>query len=250
MRVLPATIAAFAALALAGCSSSGSDDDGLTVGAASSLRTALADYAGQDDALDPVKVSFAGSDQIAAQIKLGTGFDVIAAASTTEPDALHADGLVDEPVPYAQNEVVIGVPTDSDIESIDDLATLGTKIVIGDSAVPVGTYTREIFGSLPAATAKLIEGNVKSEEPDAASITAKLVQGAADAGFVYATDILGAPDDIMAIRIPDNLQPTIVYSAAVSKDSDQPEFAKDYVDGLLTGDGAADLKEAGFLPAP
>ncbi len=248
---LPATILAGTILGvMAGCGSSGSDDEPLTVGAASSLRTALADYAGQDDSLDPVRVSFAGSDLIAAQIRQGAGIDVIAAASTSDPDELFKDGLVGKPVPYARNEVVIGVPAGSGIDSIGDLAEPGTKIVIGDDAVPVGTYAREIFDRLPAATGDAILANVRSEEPDVASISAKLVQGAADAGLIYATDVLSSPDDIEAISVPGYLQPTVVYSAAVSKDSDQAEESAEYIDGLLTGDGAADLAAAGFLPVP
>lgn len=251
MRMLALAGIFAGSLALAGCGSSGSDDDEpLTVGAASSLRTALAEYEGQDGSLAPVRISFAGSDLIAAQIRQGAGIDVIAAASTTDPDELFSDGLVEQPVPYAQNEVVIGVPKDSGIKSIGELAEPGTKIVIGDDAVPVGAYTREIFDSLPAANGRAIEANVKSEEPDVASITAKLVQGAADAGFIYATDVLSAPDDIRAITLPDDLQPTIIYSAAVSRDSDQADESSEYIDGLLTGDGAEVLKEAGFLPAP
>ena len=115
---LPATILAGTILGvMAGCGTSGSDDEPLTVGAASSLRTALADYAGQDDSLDPVRVSFAGSDLIAAQIRPGAGIDGIAAASTSDPDELFKDGLVGKPVPYARNEVVIGVPAGSGIDS-------------------------------------------------------------------------------------------------------------------------------------
>ena len=82
------------------------------------------------------------------------------------------------------------------------------------------------------------------------SITAKIVQGAADAGIIYATDVLSVPDDIKTIPIPDDLQPTIVYSAAVVKDSDRADEGTEYIDGLLRGDGAEDLKKAGFLPAP
>ena len=248
---LAALVLVTSVVALTGCGSSGSNDENLTVGAASSLRTALADYQGPDGAeIPPVRITFAGSDLIASQIRQGVGIDVIAAASTTDPDALFKDGLVEKPVAYAQNEVVIGVPVDSSINSIDDLAETGTKVVVGDAAVPVGGYTQQIIDDLPASTGSAIEDNVKSEEPDVASITAKLVQGAADAGFIYATDVLSAPDDIKAIKIPDGLQPTVIYSAAVVKDSKEPEAAAEYIDGLLTGTGAQDLKNAGFLPAP
>ncbi len=237
-------------LALSGCGSSGPEDDPLIVGAASSLRTALAEYQGEEDSLEPVRVSFAGSDLIASQIRQGAGIDVIAAASTADPTALYKDGLAERPVEYARNEVVIAVPTESDIDAIEDLEKPGLDIVIGDDAVPVGTYARKIIGGLPTQTGDAIEQNVRSEEPDVSSITAKLVQGAADAGFIYATDVLSAPEDIKAVEIPETLQPTVVYSAAVVSDSPRPEDAARYIDDLLSGTGAEDLEEAGFLPAP
>lgn len=238
-------------LGAAGCGSSGSDDGSLTVGAASSLRTALEDYKGPEGSdLPPVRITFAGSDLIASQIKQGVAIDVFAAASTTDPEALYKEGLVSKPVPYATNKVVIGVPKDSKIDSIDDLGKPGVSVVIGDRAVPVGSYAREIIGDLPPNEAAAVEGNIKSEEPDVATITAKLVQGSADAGFIYATDVLSAPDDIRVVRIPAGLQPQVTYAAAVVKDSDEQQAAKEYIDGLISGTGARDLKQAGFLPAP
>lgn len=235
---------------LSGCGSGGQDGR-LTVGAASSLRTALADYDGPEGSdLPEVRVSFAGSDLIASQIRQGAGIDVIAAASTTDPDALYEDGLVERPVEYARNQVVIGVPADSEIDSIEDLGAPGIKVVIGDDAVPVGAYARETIDALPAAEGAAIRKNIRSEEPDVASITAKIVQGAADAGFIYATDVLSAPNEVRVVEVPAGFQPDVVYSAAVVKGADDPEAAAEYIDGLLTGAGARDLREAGFLPAP
>lgn len=248
MRLVPATLIA-GVLAVAGCGGE-SGEEPLTVGAASSLRTALTGYAVGGDSPEETRVSFAGSDLIASQIRQGARIDVFAAASTAEPDSLHRDGLVGQPVPYARNEIVIGVPAGSDIASIDDLAEPGLKLVIGDDEVPVGDYARDVIDGLPPATASAIDDNVKSEEPDVASITAKLVQGAADAGLVYSTDVLSAPGKVDAIPIPRELQPEIVYSAAVVTGSDQAGEASAYIDGLLSGRGAADLKEAGFLPPP
>ena len=251
MKLLACVLAGMSLAAFPGCGGTGQDEEPLTVGAASSLRSALADYRGAgDSAIPEVRISFAGSGLIASQIIQGAGIDVFAAASTTDPEALYEEGLVSKPVAYASNRMVIGVPVDSQIDSIDDLGDPGVSVVIGDDSVPVGAYAREIVGGLPADLAAAITGNVRSEEPDAASITAKLTQGAADAGFIYATDARTAPAGVEVVRVPADLQPSIVYSAAVVNASEQPEVAAGYIDGLLSGDGARRLEAAGFLPAP
>ena len=55
--------------------------------------------------------------------------------------------------------------------------------------MPIGAYTREVLGRLPAAQAKAILDNVRSKEPDVKGIVGKLTQGAVDAGFVYRSDV-------------------------------------------------------------
>ncbi len=57
-----------------------------------------------------VRLSFAGSDELAAQIRQGVKPDVYAAANTKLPDELNKEGLLSEPVEFATNELVIAVP--------------------------------------------------------------------------------------------------------------------------------------------
>ena len=56
------------------------------------------------------KQSFAGSDDLAAQIRQGVTPDVYAAANTSLPDDLYKDGLVEKPVVFATNTLVLAVP--------------------------------------------------------------------------------------------------------------------------------------------
>ena len=235
-----------AALLLAGCSSD--DGDRLTVAAAASLRPALGDAEG--DGEEAVRFTFGGSDLLANQVRQGAGIDVIAAASTIQPDALHEDGLVERPVEFAGNRLVVGVPEDSDIDSLEDLARPGTTIVIGDGSVPVGIYAREMIADLPPATAGSIMDNVRSQEQDASSITAKLTQGAADAGLLYETDVMSAAGQLRAVPVPDRLQPRIAYSAAVVSDSAMKAEAADFIESLVSGGRSDELREAGLLPPP
>jgi molybdate transport system substrate-binding protein len=233
---------------LVGCGGGSDGSDPLIVSAASSLDTAFHDYV--DAAGIDARMSFAGSDELAAQIRQGVKPDVYAAANTTLPDQLHKEGLVDEPTGFATNTLVLAVPKDSEIDSLDDLTMPGTTIAMGDPTVPVGSYTREVLGKLPADQRRAIYDNVRSEEPDVSGIAGKLTQGAVDAGFVYVTDVTASDGELKAIQLPAELRPDVEYGAAVVTGARNPEEARRFIDGLLTGDGAAALRDAGFRPPP
>jgi molybdate transport system substrate-binding protein len=237
-------------LALVGC---GSDDEGgdgapLTVSAAASLTEAFEAY-GEELAGDQ-RFSFAGSDELAAQIRQGADPDVFASANTTYPDELAAEGLVEEPVVFAQNELVIAVAPNSGISSIEDLAEPGVDLLIAAEGVPVGDYTREVLAKLPAGESDAILANVRSEESDVKGVIGKVAAGAADAGFVYSSDIAAAADEVREVEVPARLEPQVAYAIAVVTEAPNPDGAQEFIDGLLEGDGAAALADAGFLPPP
>jgi molybdate transport system substrate-binding protein len=249
---LVAALAAALVLAVAGCgdASAGGGKRQLTVSAAASLKQAFTAYGAQfPDA--SARFSFAGSDELAAQIEQGVKPDVFAAANTKLPDALFAKGLVEKPTVFAGNKLVLAVPADgARVGSLDDLTKSGTSIVIGAEAVPIGTYTRTVLDALPKPKSAAILENVRSEEPDVAGIVGKLTQGAADAGFVYASDVRGAEGKLRAIELPANVSPAVAYGVAVVKGAKQPEQAQAFIDGLLDGAGRQALDAAGFLPPP
>ncbi|MBN1527723.1 MAG: molybdate ABC transporter substrate-binding protein [Thermoleophilaceae bacterium] len=240
-------------LVLAGC---GTDDESepaakprLVVSAASSMTEALTacskTYAGAS-----VKLSFAGSDELAAQIRQGVPVDVYAAANTKLPGQLEQEGLLDRPVEFATNQLVLAVPATSGIASVDQLGEPGVKIAIGSESVPVGSYTREVLSRLPADQEKAILHNIRSNEPDVKGIVGKLTQGAVDAGFVYVTDVNAAGDSLEAIDLPEKLQPQVTYAAGVVEKAKQPEAAADFVEGLREGGCADALEQAGFGRVP
>jgi molybdate transport system substrate-binding protein len=237
-------------VSLSGCGSSGGGaDQDLVISAASSLTEAFESYG--DSRPGEERFSFAGSDELAAQIKQGATPDVFASANTTYPDELHGAGLVEKPVEFAQNELVIAVPRDgAGVSSIGDLAKPGVDVVVGAKGVPAGDYARDVLGHLPAGEREAIEANVRSEESDVKGIVAKVTQEAADAGFVYASDVAAAGAQVRAIQLPQSLRPQVTYAAAVVRGAGEPKAAEEFVDGLLRGAGASALHDAGFLPPP
>jgi molybdate transport system substrate-binding protein len=247
-------LALLALVLVAGCGSGGSSSSSshpqLIVSAASSLKDALTNY-GSEFKPATVRLSFAGSDELAAQIRAGGKADVFASANTKLPNQLFSEGKVERPVKFTANRLVLAVPArGGNVNSLDDLVKPGVKVAIGAPSVPIGSYTRQVLAGLPAIERNRILANVKTQEPDVTGIVGKLTQGAVDAGFVYITDVRATKGALKAIQLPPKLQPTVVYEAAVVKGTTHEPQAKAFVAGLAHGEGQTALRQAGFLPVP
>jgi molybdate transport system substrate-binding protein len=249
-------LAAALGLAVAGCGNDAEDGSGgdtrVIVSAGSSMSGALEACAPafeESEGAD-VRLSFAGSDELAAQIRQGAGVDAYAAANTSLPEELHAEGLLSEPVEFATNELVLAVPAGSPIDSVADLTGEGTEVVVGSESVPIGAYTRRTLARLPAGQERAILAGVVSNEPDVKGIVGKLTQGAGDAGFVYATDVKATRGDLEAVELPEELGPRVTYAAGVPREAREPELGRAFVEGLASGPCAEALGQAGFGGAP
>jgi molybdate transport system substrate-binding protein len=192
------------------------------------------------------RYSFAGSDQLALQIRQGAPADVYAAASPKYTQPLYRDGLLLKPVVFAINKLIVLVPRSNPagIRTVYDLRRSGVKLVIGDKTVPIGSYTRQILGSL-GITAEVMK-NVVSQETDVKGIVSKVALGEADAGFVYLTDAKPVASRTRTVALPARAQPPIRYELAVVKASSHPAAAKAFVRKVLSKRGRQLLSAAGF----
>jgi molybdate transport system substrate-binding protein len=248
MRHRSAIVVAFAAavmMLLPQASSARSEGSGrLTVFAGASLTDVLPKIA-------PLpRYGFAGSDQLAFQIQQGAPADVFLAASPKYPELLYKQGLVQKPIQFATNTLVLIVPkaNPAGIHTADDLTKPGVKIVIGDPSVPVGAYTRTVLANLGISAAVL--KNVVSQETDVRSVLAKVALGEADAGFVYITDAKTVKGKVGVIAIRESAQPHVVYEAAVVKKSPHLEAAYRYLTRLIRPAAQQTLARYGFGPRP
>jgi len=237
--------ALLAGLAAATPSSARRDDSGkLAVFAAASLTEVF-------PKINPEpRYSFAGSDQLAAQIQLGAQIDVFAAASPKYPELLYQKGLVEKPIPFATNTLVLIVPRSNParIHSVTDLAKPGIRIVIGDASVPVGAYTLTVLKNLGITDAVL--RNVVSKETDVKSVVAKVAVGEADAGFVYVTDVKPVRGKVLAIAIRESAQPHVVYEVCVLKNARHVRAAHRFVTALIRPQAQKVLLSFGFGRRP
>ncbi len=249
-------VAAAAAIgAVAGCDTRPRGTPPLTILAAASLAAPFQELADSLRARAPgleVRLSFAGSHQLALQVEQGGRADLIAVADPAWLERLSAGGLVvGEIRELAVNRLVLVVPTSNPgrIGDLADLARPGIKLVLGTAEVPIGRYAREVIERLgrapdaPPGLARQVLANVVSEEQDAGAIAAKVRLGEADAALVYRTD---AGAGLRAIEIPDSMNVRARYAAAVLADAPNAAAAREFLELLGSPGGRAVLRRQGF----
>ncbi|MFI8419959.1 molybdate ABC transporter substrate-binding protein [Streptomyces sp. NPDC085479] len=215
----------------------------LTVLAAASLtdvfKTAGAAY---EKAHPGTKItfSFAGSQELVAQVSQGSPADVLVTADTKSMDKVKAD--TGTPAIIAKNRLVIatGEGNPFKVDDLKDLADTKLKVVLAAPEVPAGKYSKQILDK-QGITVKPV-----SQEPNVRAVLSKVELGEADAGLVYRTDAASAADKVDAVEIPDDRNAIAQYPAATLKDSKNAEAAAAFVAWLSSPDGQKILQDAGF----
>lgn len=196
------------------------------------------------------RYSVAGSNTLALQIRQGAPADVFASAAPNFTQDLYRDHLVEKPRFLAFNRLTLIVPkgNPAGITSVYDLNRSGIKLVVANSRVPVGSYTRTVLSNLGLSTALK---NVVSQESDVKGVVGKVALGEADAGFVYVTDRLAAAKQLKQIAIPTFAQPKVRYEIAVVASSSHKAAARAFVAKATGPSGRKILAAAGFtFPVP
>ena len=197
--------------------------------------------------IDPKdRYTFGGSGALETQIEQGAPADVFAAASPKQPAALLAKHLIDKPVQFATNTLVLIVPkgNPAHIHSVGDITRPGVKLVICNATVPCGDYARNVFTTL-GITAPAMK-NVVSQTTDVTQTVADVALGQADAGFVYITDAKAANGKVGVVRLPLKAKPEAQDLIAVVKASHHQAAARAFVANVMSPAGQAKLRAAGF----
>ena len=232
----------------------------LTVFAASSLTGAFKEIGTSFEASNPgVKVAFdfGSSSTLRTQIEQGASADVFASADHKNMDALVTDSLVGAGYKDLASNLLIVVldPKNSgNVQTLQDLAKPGLKLILADSSVPAGNYARQILTTLSkdplygSDFSTKVLANVVSNETDVKQVVAKVDLAEADAGIVYVTDALAAPD-LKTITIPDNVNVIAKYPIAAVVKSANADLAASFVAYVLSPAGQMTVKKWGFTPA-
>lgn len=224
---------------LAGCT--GSDQQTLTVFAASSLKSTFTELGAQFEKDHPgttVTFNFAGSSDLVAQLQQGAPADVFAAAD--EANMAKAGDLISSPTDFATNAMMIAVPPDNPagITQFADLSQ--AQVVVCAPEVPCGAATEKVEQNTGVTLQPV------SEESSVTDVLNKVATAEADAGVVYVTDVATAGERVHGVKIPDTVNAVNTYPIAVLADSEQAELAQDFADMVTGPQGQKVLAGAGF----
>ncbi len=248
----------FLSVTLVACGGSmNSEPRALTVFAAASLTDAFTEIGENFQKANPnvtVSFNFAGSQALRTQIEEGAPADVFASASGKEMDALITDSFVTKESShiFLHNKLVVILPADNPagIDSLEDLANPRLKIVLAAEEVPVGNYSRQALDLMNASFGTdfkdKVLANVVSYEDNVRQVVAKIQLGEADAGIVYTSDAVTAPE-LQTIEIPNELNVIAKYPIALLVESANGELAQAFVNYVFSEEGLAIFQKWGFV---
>ncbi len=230
----------------------------LTVFAAASLTDAFIEIGAAFDAANPgvtTTFNFGGSQTLRTQIEEGAPVDVFASANAKEMDTLVTGSFVTADIAqvFLTNKLVVILPADNPaaLEKLEDLANPGIKLVLAAEEVPVGKYSRQAFDLMDASFGTgfkdKVLANVVSNEDNVKQVVAKIQLGEADAGIVYTSDAIAAPD-LKTIEIPADLNVIAKYPIAPLVNSENTELAAQFIEYVLSAEGQSVLAKWGFAP--
>lgn len=245
-------VLAAVALALTGCVAESANEPAPTDPPADALEGELSVYAAASltGAFDTIAAAFTaehpgvtvvpvydGSSTLVTQIREGAPADVFASADDANMEKA-GDAAVD-PTLFASNTLVIAVPAGNpaDVEGLADLRDATTVLCAPE--VPCG-----------AASAKLLDAagvtvEAASLEQNVTAVLTKVATGEADAGLVYATDVID--NDAVEAIVPDNADDVVNhYPIATLDGASNPDAAAAFVAFVLSDAGQAILADFGF----
>ncbi len=243
---------------LSGCSSVSApakpktvEQPAILVSAAISLKDALADIQTKYQHLHPgTKISFnyGSSGALEQQIAQGAPADLFVSAGQSQMDQLDKQGLLlpQSRVKLLANSLVL--VTRKDNHQVSSLLSLNgpevSKLSIGyPETVPAGKYAQEALTNLKLWTAlqsKLVLAK------DVRQVLNYVETGNAEAGIVYLSDSLGSDKVKVVEQFAATSHSPIIYPAAIIKNTQQPDAARDFLNYLQTPEVRKIFEHYGF----
>jgi molybdate transport system substrate-binding protein len=187
--------------------------------------------------------NYAGTQTLTAQLTQGAEADVFASADTAHMKTLQDAGLIaGTPHVFAHNRLEIAVERGNPkgIHALSDLARPGLVVVLADPSVPAGKYAQQALAKANVTV------HPASLEPQVTGVLSKIALGEADAGIVYVSDI-ATSGKVDGLLIPDSQNVIADYPIAALKNAQYKGTASDFIGFVLSPEGQAILKGAGFV---
>ncbi len=237
---LAAAVPAFAATELSGFS-------------AASLNESMTQIAEMYKKTAPdveIVYNFDSSGTLKTQIEQGAECDIFISAGQKQMDQIN-DKFVMPGTRFniVANKVVLIVPKSGNptgIASFDDVATDKVKLIaLGNSDVPVGQYSEEIFKHM-GVWDKLNSDNKISFASNVKEVLAQTESAAVSCGVVYGTDAATSDKVDVVAGAPAGSHKPIVYPAAVLKGIKNEAAAKAFAEYLKGPEAWAVFEKIGF----
>ena len=219
----------------------------LTILAASSLQPAF-DKIGQAAISRHIATptfSYTGTQTLTAQLQQGAPGDIFASADPSHMATLEGAGLVSGASRiFAHNrlEIAVAKGNPKGIRTLADLSRSGLVVVLADPSVPAGKYAQQALSQAHVTV------HPASLELQVTGVLSKVALGEADAGIVYVSDIVNS-GKVDGVTVPDSQNVIADYPIAILKSTQNQAVATAFVNLVLSTDGQAILKAAGFQGA-
>ncbi len=214
----------------------------MTVYAAASLSEAFEDLATEYESANPdvdVRLNFAGSARLAAQISAGARADVFASANGATMSRVVAEGrTATHPVLFVRNRLALVVPIDNpgNVTELADLSDDSLVLAVCAPEVPCGALAQAVLNDAG------IDAEADTEETSVRAVLTKVTLGEADAGLVYATDVAAGGDKVASVPLGPQIRFNDYPLAAISDRA----VAAHFVDFVLGPNGQGILRSHGF----
>jgi molybdate transport system substrate-binding protein len=192
-----------------------------------------------------ITFSYAGSQTLAAQLAQGAPADVFAAADTTQMKVAQDAGVIaGTPQVFVHNrlEIAVAPGNPKGVHGLSDLSRANLVVVLADPSVPAGKYAQQALAKAHATV------RPASLEPQVTGVLSKVALGEADAGIVYASDIV-TNHKVDGVVIPDEQNVIADYAIAATSNTKNRSGANRFIEFVLSPTGQSALKAAGFQAA-
>lgn len=208
-----------------------------------------------------ISYNFDSSGTLKTQIQEGADCDIFISAAQkqmnqldiTQDSSVNTEGLdfvdTDTRFDLVSNSVVLITPEENPagVNSFEDVDTDKVSLIaLGNSDVPVGQYSEEIFTYM-GIWDKLNNEQKITFGTNVREVLAQVEEGGADCGIVYSTDAATTDKVEVVASAPEGSHKAITYPAAVLKTSNNPDAAKAFIEYLKIDECTAVFENAGFV---
>ena len=254
--LLPLISCAF--MALTGCKNKEEKKDVYIFAAASMTETLNQIKTKYMEAHQDVNLlfNFKGSGDLQTQIEQGADCDLFISAAPKQMNNLQNENLIDVStrINLLENKVVLATTQENPSNvtgfqnTVDRILAdeSGFVVAVGEfpNKVPAGEYANKIYQSLDL-TINDHTGHF-TKESDVKGVTAKVSNGGAACGVIYATDAYSAGLKTIETATKEQCGGQVIYPAAVTANAKQADLAKAFLEYLQGSEAKAIFESVGF----